>query len=84
MTVVDPKYLDGIEVYNGNDAHDSRNPIAEIWAERFSLIKTSGSDYHRPIHKANSGILTEHEIKTADELVATLRSGKYELIKGNG
>ena len=84
MTLVDPKYLDGVEVFNGHGGHDSRNPIAEVWAERFSLIKTSGSDYHHPSHKANSGILTEREIKTVSELVATLRSGKYELIKGNG
>ena len=81
MTVVEPSYLDGIEVFNGHIEHDSRNPITEAWAERFGLIKTSGSDIHHASHFADAGILTECEIKTTDELVAVLKRGNYELVK---
>ncbi len=80
MKVVDPRYLDGIEIFNGHIGHDSRNEIAAEWASRFSLLKTSGSDYHHPNHFPDGGILTESEIKTTEELVSVLRSGKYELI----
>lgn len=29
LKIVDPKHLDGIETYNGNPRHDSRNEIAK-------------------------------------------------------
>lgn len=83
MTVTNPKALDGVEVFNGHMGHDSRNDIAEIWANKFSLIKTSGTDFHYADVPANAGILTENEITTMDELVAVLKSGNYELVKAN-
>ena len=46
MLVMDWNLLDGIEVFNGNPNHESNNPIADAWAERHHLLKTSGSDYH--------------------------------------
>jgi hypothetical protein len=63
--------------------HDSRNDIAEAWANKFSLIKTSGTDFHYADVPANAGILTENEITTMDELVDVLKSGNYELVKAN-
>ena len=83
MTVTNPKALDGVEVFNGHMGHDSRNDIAEAWANKFSLIKTSGTDFHYADVPANAGILTENEITTMDELVAVLKSGNYELVKAN-
>ncbi len=83
MTVTNPKAIDGVEVFNGHMGHDSRNDIAEAWANKFSLIKTSGTDFHYADVPANAGILTENEITTMDELVAVLKSGNYELVKAN-
>jgi hypothetical protein len=83
MTVTNPKALDGVEVFNGHMGHDSRNDIAEAWANKFSLIKTSGTDFHYADVPANAGILTENEITTMDELVDVLKSGNYELVKAN-
>ncbi len=81
MEIVNPKYLDGVEVFNGNVGHDSfRNELTEAWADRYSLIRTSGSDYHHKKNFADGGISTGSEIKTMDELVSVLRSGEYELI----
>lgn len=81
MTVVRPDFLDGVEVYNGHKGHDSRNEIAEMWADKFGLIKTSGTDFHYPHVPANSGIITEEEITDSKQLVEILKSGKYSLIK---
>ena len=81
MTVVHPHAIDGVEVFNGHKGHDSRNDIADAWANKFGLIKTSGTDFHYEDVPANAGILTDSEIKTMDELIATLKSGKYELVK---
>ena len=84
ITVTPPQHVDGIEVFNGHPGHDSRNEIAEAWAERFSLIKTSGTDFHRYHAPLDAGILTEHPITDVEVLVDTLRSGSYTLIKDIG
>ena len=81
MTVIRPDFLDGVEVYNGHKGHDSRNEIADMWADKFGLIKTSGTDFHYPHAPANAGILTEAEIKDGAQLVEILKSGNYSLIK---
>ena len=81
MTVIRPDFLDGVEVYNGHKGHDSRNQIANMWAERFNLIKTSGTDFHYDHAPANAGILTDYEIKDMGMLVKTLKEGTYQLIR---
>lgn len=81
MQVVRPDFLDGVEVYNGHKGHDSRNEIANMWADKFGLIKTSGTDFHYNHAPANAGIKTEYEIKDMATLIKTLKEGTYELIK---
>ena len=81
MTVVNPKLLDGIEVYNGHKGHDSRNTIAEAWADRFGLRKSSGSDFHDPTSQIDGGIIIGSRITTQKELKEVLLSGEYELVK---
>ncbi len=81
MVVTEPSLLDAIETYNGNKHCASRNDMAEIWAERFHMRKTSGSDLHRPADDACAGIRTETPITTNEELLAVLRSGNYTLIQ---
>ena len=82
MMVINPAYLDGIEIFNGHTGHDSRNDVAELWAKKYSLIPTSGTDFHYNHVPANAGILTENEILDMQSLVQTLKSGNYTLIKG--
>jgi predicted metal-dependent phosphoesterase TrpH len=81
MTVTPPDQVDGVEVFNGHRGHDSRNDIANMWAEKFNLIKTSGTDFHYADVPTNAGIKTEEEIKDINTLVSILKSGNYELIK---
>ena len=81
MKITNPAYLDGVEVNNGHTGHDSRNDIAYAWAEKFGLIKTSGTDFHDVTHVCGSGIATESEIKTTEDLLETLKSGKYEIMR---
>lgn len=81
IRVTDPAILDGIEVYNGHSEHDSRNDIANMWADKFGLIKISGTDFHHTFHTPGAGILTDEPITTERQLVEILRSGKYRLIR---
>jgi len=83
MMVIDPRMIDGVEVFNGHMGHDSRNDIANAWADKYNLIKTSGTDYHYITSPANGGIFTECEITEMTQLVEILKSGNYTLNKGN-
>ena len=76
-----PSFLDGVEVFNGHFGHDSRNDIAEMWADKYNMIKTSGTDFHYNDSPANGGILTECEITSMDQLIEILKSGSYVLNK---
>lgn len=79
MTVTDPRYIDGIEVFNGNRRHESSNEIAAAWAKRFGLIATSGSDFHEPEDLARGGIYLDHPVRTSKELRKAVLSGDYTL-----
>ena len=78
MTIVDWTKLDGVETYNGNDSHESNNPIADAWADRHGLLKTSGNDYHGTFGKKLGGIRTKEPIADNAHLLRVLRSGEYE------
>ena len=80
MQVKKPDYLDGIEVINGNLGANSRNDIAMMWAKKFGLKMSAGSDFHGAKHETNTGILTDTPITNTAELMAYLNSGNYELI----
>ena len=79
MTVMNPRYLDGIEVFNGHAEHQSRNRIALSWARLQGLIPTSGTDFHDPEHTPCGGIITEAPILSMEDLIRTLKSGSYTL-----
>ncbi|MBQ4511133.1 MAG: PHP domain-containing protein [Clostridia bacterium] len=79
MMVIEPRMIDGVEVFNGHFGHDSRNEIANMWAEKYNLIKTSGTDYHYITSPANGGIFTDDEITDMAQLVEILKSGSYKL-----
>lgn len=80
MTVMPPKYLDGIEVFNGHHGHDSRNQVADLYARRYGLLRCSGSDFHHVSSVESAGILTDEPVTSMDRLVEILKSGECELI----
>ena len=83
IMVVDPKYLHGMEVYNGHTGHPARNFIAKQWAEEYGLIKTSGTDLHYAHVPASGGILTEEKIEDINQLIKILKSGNYQLLQSD-
>lgn len=81
ITRANPKYLDGVEVFNGK-ADKEANDNSEKWAEEIGAkIKTSGSDCHRESGVGLGGIITNEPIKSNDDLIRILKSGNYKLIK---
>lgn len=81
MSITPPAYLHGIETGNYNQRHDSRNDIAELWAEKYQLRKLSGSDFHEYEDLALGGIYTDVPIENNDDLVKILESSNYSLKK---
>ena len=81
ITRANPRYLDGVEVFNGK-ADKEANDNSIKWAEEINVpIKTSGSDCHRESGVGLGGIITKEPIKSNKDLLRILKSGKYELIK---
>lgn len=74
------RYLDGVEVYNANPRHNSRNELAQDYAKEYGLIATAGSDCHRTEDIAITGILSEKLPSDDMGMMRLIRSRNYSLI----
>ena len=78
MEITKPEYLDGVEVYNGSyGKNESRNDVANFWADKFGLKKISGNDCHREEQPLFGGIETDFPITSNEHLLEVLKSGNY-------
>lgn len=82
IKIINPDILDGIETFNGHIQHEARNDIADMWANKYSLIKTSGTDYHEEAHIISGGIETDEPVTSNKQLISILKNGDYTLLKG--
>ena len=81
MKITHPKHLDGIEIFNGNPRHNSSNDIAEMWAKKYNLMVTSGSDYHEIEDLGSGGIWFDKEIMDNETLIQEMLKREYEIKK---
>ena len=58
----DPAYLDGVEVYNGNERHTNNSNMALEWAKENNLRFSSGSDFHQLMDLAKGGLVVPDTI----------------------
>ena len=80
ITRCNPAYIDGIEVFNGKTPL-KENLKAEQWAKATGKLMISGSDFHVLKNLAKGGIITDHRIRNNAELLETLRSMNFKMIK---
>lgn len=80
-TYSDFSCVDGLEVHNSNPRHEDYNEEIMAQAQEHNLYRTAGSDAHRLDDYGLSGMLSETEIKTMDEFIELVRSGKGQLIR---
>ena len=79
--VLSPAHLlDGIEAYNGNPRHNSRNDYAIMTAKTLGYGLVSGSDSHDPGDAGHGGVAFFENPKSEADLVRLLRSKHYALI----
>jgi predicted metal-dependent phosphoesterase TrpH len=82
ITVTDPSLIDGIEVFNGSHKGDYRDTMAKTWANAHPhLIQVSGSDAHRDTSVGRGGIITDRDVKNNDDLLDTLVSRDFTLVR---
>lgn len=84
MTIVNPEYLFGVEVWNSHPRHDGRNEIAAAWAEKHHLHKIGGSDCHELPDVGTSAIVTDQPLETVSDLVNILKNDLYTIEKYGG
>lgn len=77
---VSPKYLHGIEVFNGNPAHLDKNTLAAMRAKKYNLLYTAGSDFHF-VGAEGTAMLFPTRCKTEAELVKAISARNAQLIK---
>lgn len=73
ITLADPSWIDGVEVYNGNPRHQSANHRALEFAQRHRLLESSGSDFHQKEDLARGGVLLPEMPKDPAEFVRLMR-----------
>lgn len=76
-----PELLDGLEVYNGNNCHDSRDHLAEAMVEAHGLLRCAGSDFHEHADLAVSGIYLPKPATDMQDLLCQLRAGTQTIIR---
>lgn len=74
MEVGPLEFLDGVEVYNGNSRHDSRNDLALRYGQEHGLIQLACSDAHQYTDVARGALKLPYRVSTSRELVDLLRS----------
>lgn len=82
IRVADARLLDGVEVYNGNPRHDSRNFLARDFAAAHGLRMLSGSDCHQIEDLGRGGIVVREKVGTMADLVRLLREERVEELIG--
>ena len=76
-----PDYVDGVEVYNSNPRHlDYSEKTAEL-AKKHALYVTAGSDAHQMCDIGLAGLISDEEIKTGEQLVELIKSGKARIYR---
>lgn len=75
-----PDFVDAIEIYNANPRHQDFSEKSKKVAEENNMCISGGSDMHRPEDIARSGIITEMEIKTSEDLIATIKNRRLKII----
>ena len=73
--------LDGVEIYNGNRRHQSRNHMAKELQVALGLLGISGSDFHETEDLALGGVAFQKKITDMHQLIDTLKNQDFVMIE---
>jgi len=66
------RLLDGMEIYNGNPRHDSRNDRAARFARENRLLATAASDTHQPEDVARGGMRFPKPLESIRDFITAI------------
>lgn len=75
-----PRCVDGVEIYNGG-CTEFENEMAERYADQYSLLHFSGTDFHGVKKKYLCGIETQKIITDVNDFVDIIKSNKAVCFK---
>lgn len=76
-----PEIADGFEVINTNRHHENYDEKVFAIAKKHHLLMSAGSDAHNNDDVGGAAMLSENEIKTVDDYLTLLKSGKAKFMK---
>lgn len=76
-----PCSVDAFEVFNGKLADEFNTEALEL-ARKYNLPQTAGSDAHKLEQVGQAGVLSEYEIKTAQDYINLLKSRQAVIYRG--
>ena len=79
MTPVDPRWLDGIEVFNMHPGHNSRVALAAAHARKHWMLICGGTDFHHPGHQGSCLMRTRERMEDSFQVARTLREKDFLL-----
>ncbi len=79
--VGNPKFMHGIEEFNGHYHHQNNNDKAKEFCEKNNLIGLSGTDFHRPNQPITAGIFIPDNVKNEKQLVECLFNRNFSLYR---
>ena len=77
----DPKYLHGVEIYNGHPTHNSHNDAAEKYAKENNLLGISGSDFHEFDGTISGGIYIPESINDSPSLAKYIKNNTLQYLR---
>lgn len=81
MCYATPDFADALEAYNSSPRHENYTEKTLKLATEHGLFVTAGSDAHRHEDVALTGLISDSEIRTADELIELIRSGNARIYR---
>ena len=75
------EYVDGVEIINTNPRHENFDEDVLKLLKGHNFLVSAGSDAHRTEDIAGAAVLSPTPIKTTNEYLELLKSGKAKLMK---
>ena len=81
VKVGDPKFMHGVECFNGHYHHNNNNLKAKEFCEKNYLIKVVGTDFHHDDQPITTAVLVPENINDSISLTNYIRTNKLQTIE---
>ena len=83
MSIIDPAFIDMMEIYNGHPRQKSRNEVAQHWSRLHHISGSSGSDFHQEGDEARGGVLLKQYPNSIQDFIVMMKENPLLMIGTN-